>query len=99
MIEVVWSVNIMVAILISGVGYVLYYIFTYDKNYSSWIRSMSEKDLNKFLNKIEQLNQIAKLIKNNPNKKKALSNCKTHEEVIKLASNWGFEIGKRWGEY
>ena len=60
---------------------------------------MSEKDLNKFLNKIEQLNQIAKLVNNNPDKKKALSSCKTHEEVITLASSWGFKIGKRWGEY
>ena len=32
MIEVVWSVNIMIAILIIGVAWVLYYIFTYDKN-------------------------------------------------------------------
>ena len=60
---------------------------------------MSENDLNKFLNKIEQLNQIAKLVNNNPHKKEALSSCKTHEEVIRLASSWGFEIGKRWGEY
>ena len=60
---------------------------------------MSENDLDKFLNKIEQLNQIAKLINNNPQKKKDLSSCKTHEEVILLVSSWGFEIGKRWGEY
>jgi len=30
MLEVVWSVNIMIAILIIGVAWVLYYIFTYD---------------------------------------------------------------------
>ena len=35
MIEIVWSVNIMVAILIGGVGWVLYYIFTYDQKYTS----------------------------------------------------------------
>ena len=35
MIEVVWSVNIMLAILIIGVALVLYYIFTYDQNFSS----------------------------------------------------------------
>ena len=35
MIEIVWSVNIMVAILIGGVAWVLYYIFTYDKKYTS----------------------------------------------------------------
>tara|TARA_A100001388_G_scaffold41671_1_gene26780 strand:+ start:184 stop:372 length:189 start_codon:yes stop_codon:yes gene_type:complete len=35
MIEVVWSVNIMIAILIIGVALVLYYIFTYDKEFNS----------------------------------------------------------------
>ena len=60
---------------------------------------MSEKDLNNFLKKIEQLNRIAHLIKNDPQKKTLLSNCKNHDEVIKLTSEWGFEISKRWGEY
>ena len=60
---------------------------------------MAEKDLVKFLKKIEQLNKISELIKNNPVKKKELSDCKNHEEVICLTSKWGFEIGKRWGEY
>ena len=35
MIEVVWSVNIMIGILIIGVAWVLYYIFTYDQKFSS----------------------------------------------------------------
>ncbi len=35
MIEVVWSVNIMIAILIFGVAWVLYYIFTYDQKFTS----------------------------------------------------------------
>ena len=60
---------------------------------------MSDKDLSNFLRKIEQLNQIAELIKNNPKKKLSLSKCKNHDEVIKLTSKWGFDIGKRWGEY
>ena len=60
---------------------------------------MAEKDLKKFLKKIEQLNQISKLIKKNPRRKKELSDCENHEEVILLTSKWGFEIGKRWGEY
>ena len=82
--EVVWSVNIMIAILIIGVALVLYYIFTYDKEFNSQI--MADKDLNNFLKKIEQLNQIADLIKNNPSKKLSLSKCKNHDEVIKLPS-------------
>ena len=60
---------------------------------------MTIKDLNNFLNKIEQLNKIAELIKNHPSKKILLSKCKNHDEVIRLTSDWGFDIGKRWGEY
>ena len=60
---------------------------------------MSDKDLSNFLKKIEQLNKIAELIKKNPSKKLSLSKCKNHDEVIKLTSKWGFDIGKRWGEY
>ena len=60
---------------------------------------MAEKDLINFLIKIEQLNKISEIIKNSPTKKKQLSDCRTHEEVISLTSKWGFEISKRWGEY
>ena len=60
---------------------------------------MPEKDLINFLKKIEQLNKISELIEKNPRKKKELSDCQNHEEVIVLTSKWGFEIGKRWGEY
>tara|TARA_B100000965_G_scaffold91314_1_gene74413 strand:- start:190 stop:372 length:183 start_codon:yes stop_codon:yes gene_type:complete len=59
---------------------------------------MAEKDLINFLKKIEQLNNLSELIKKNPTKRKELSDCKDHEEVIKLTSKWGYEIGKRWGE-
>ncbi len=59
---------------------------------------MSDKDLKKFLKKIEQLNLIAQLVKENPQKRRELSRCKNHEEVINLTTKWGFEIGKRWGE-
>ena len=44
------------------------------------------------------LNSCIKIEKN-PIKKKELSDCKNHEDVINLTSKWGFEIGKRWGEY
>jgi len=47
---------------------------------------MSDKDLSNFLKKIEQLNQIAELIKNNPSKKLSLSKCKNHDEVIRLTN-------------
>ena len=59
---------------------------------------MAEKDLNNFLKKIDQLKKISELIRKNPDKKKELSECSNHEEVINLTSKWGFDIGKRWGE-
>ena len=30
MIEIVWSVNLLIVLLIIGVGFILYYIFNYD---------------------------------------------------------------------
>ena len=60
---------------------------------------MAERDLINFLKKIDQLNKISELIDKNPLKKAELSACKNHEDVINLTLKWGFEIGKRWGEY
>ena len=59
---------------------------------------MSKKDLEKFLRKIDQLNLIVELIEKDSSKKKALSDCTTHNEVIELTNSWGFQINKRWGE-
>ncbi len=59
---------------------------------------MSQKDLDKFLDKVSQLNSIVSLINASPSKKEELSRCKNHEEVIKLTTAWGFNIGNRWGE-
>tara|TARA_Y100000589_G_C27023623_1_gene575962 strand:+ start:481 stop:663 length:183 start_codon:yes stop_codon:yes gene_type:complete len=59
---------------------------------------MTKKDLDNFVNKIDQLNKILLLIEKFPEKKEELSNCSNHEEVIKLTTSWGFEISKRWGE-
>ena len=58
---------------------------------------MTKKDLEKFINKIEQLNKILLLIEQSTEKKEELSKCTNHEEVIKLTKSWGYEIGKRWG--
>tara|TARA_Y100001968_G_scaffold312803_1_gene336350 strand:- start:2887 stop:3069 length:183 start_codon:yes stop_codon:yes gene_type:complete len=59
---------------------------------------MSKKDYEKFLYKIDQLNQLVDLIKKSPEKHKLFINCKTHEDVVELARQWGYDIGKRWGE-
>ena len=59
---------------------------------------MTKKDLEKFIDKIEQLNKIVLLIEQSTEKKDALCKCSNHEEVIQLTNSWGFDIGKRWGE-
>ena len=60
---------------------------------------MSKKDYERFLFKIDQLNQLVELINNSPEKYKLFISSKTHKDVVELAKQWGFEIGTRWGEY
>ena len=60
---------------------------------------MTKKDYQIFLNKIDQLNRLVELINSSPEKYKLFIKCKTHQEVVDLADKWGYEIGKRWGEY
>ena len=59
---------------------------------------MTKKDLERFIDKVEQLNKILLLIEKSNEKKQELCRCSNHEEVIKLTKSWGFEIDKRWGE-
>ena len=59
---------------------------------------MTKKDYERFLYKIDQLNQLVKLINDSPDKYQLIISCKTHEDVVELAKKWGYEIGKRWGE-
>ena len=59
---------------------------------------MSKKDYERFLYKIDQLNKLVELMNKSPEKQQLLINCRTHEDVVDLANEWGFEIGKRWGE-
>jgi hypothetical protein len=60
---------------------------------------MSKKDYERFLFKIEQLNQLVDLINSSPEKYELFISCKTHDDVVDLARLWGYEIGKRWGEH
>ena len=60
---------------------------------------MSIKDYESFLYKIDQLNKLVKLINESPDKYKLFIKCKTHKDIVELANKWGYEIGKRWGEY
>ena len=59
---------------------------------------MAKEDYERFLYKIDQLNQFVELIKNSPEKYNLIINCKTLDDVVSLAKQWGYEIGKRWGE-
>ncbi len=59
---------------------------------------MAKKDYERFLHKIEQLNKLVELINDSPEKYELIISCRTHEDVVLLAKQWGFEIGKRWGE-
>ena len=60
---------------------------------------MTKKNYQGFLDKIDQLNKLVELINNSPEKYQLFIKCKTHHEVVELSKQWGFEIGKRWGEY
>ena len=60
---------------------------------------MSKKDYQKFVLKIEHLNKLVELINNSPEKYQLMISCTNHKEVVDLANQWGFDIGKRWGEY
>ena len=59
---------------------------------------MGKKDYERFLYKIDQLNQLVKLIDSSPEKYQLIISCETHEDVVKIAKKWGYDIGKRWGE-
>ena len=59
---------------------------------------MTKHDFDKFLYKIDQLNLLVEVISKSPEKYKLIINCKTHDDVVSLAKQWGYEIGKRWGE-
>ena len=60
---------------------------------------MTKKDYEGFIYKVDQLNKLINLLNDCPEKYKLFINCKTHEEVVELSKKWGFEIGKRWGDY
>ena len=60
---------------------------------------MTKQNYERFLYKIDQLNKLVEMINNSPEKYKLFIKCKTHKEVVELAKKWGYQIGKRWGEF
>ena len=61
-------------------------------------RAMAEDDLIRFLDKVQQLQQLVDSLKHEPERRKRLAGCNDHNAVVELARQWGFEIGRRWGE-
>ena len=59
---------------------------------------MSESDLLRFLDKVNQLQQLVRSLEQKPDRRDALAECSNHNQVVQLAQSWGFEIGRRWGE-
>ena len=59
---------------------------------------MAEADLQRFLHKVQQLDALVASLETNPQRREALVACSDHNQVVRLARTWGYEIGKRWGE-
>jgi cupin 2 domain-containing protein len=59
---------------------------------------MAAADLERFLEKIRQLNAFVALSEQDSALRQALIACAHHDEVVALAQSRGLEIGRRWGE-
>ena len=59
---------------------------------------MAEAQLQQFLEKVRQLNAFVALSEAQPQLREALQACTQHHEVVALAAQHGFEIGRRWGD-
>ena len=59
---------------------------------------MAEDDLNRFLHKVEQLNALVSSLETHDERRRLLAACSDHNAVVTLASEWGYSIGRRWGE-
>ena len=59
---------------------------------------MAEAQLQQFLQKVAALNAFVALSEANPAVRDALRHCSSHQEVVSLARQHGFEIGRRWGD-
>ena len=59
---------------------------------------MAEAQLQAFLEKVRQLNAFVARSEADPDLREALRRCSHHHEVVSLAQQQGFEIGRRWGE-
>ena len=59
---------------------------------------MAEEDLKRFLNKVEQLQEMVRSLDHFPGRRELLVQCTDHNQVVDIARSWGYEIGRRWGD-
>ena len=59
---------------------------------------MAEADLQRFLKKVKALNALVEHLESDPASRRQFAACSDHNAVVALASAWGFDIGRRWGE-
>ena len=59
---------------------------------------MAEKDLQLFFKKVDELTKMVDSLDKFPARRELLVKCKDHDQVVKLAKSWGYEIGRRWGD-
>lgn len=59
---------------------------------------MTATDLDRFVEKIRQLNAFVALSELDPSLRQALIDCAHHNDVVALAQRHGFEISRRWGD-
>ncbi|MEB3348537.1 MAG: Nif11 domain/cupin domain-containing protein [Cyanobacteriota bacterium] len=59
---------------------------------------MAAEDLERFIHKVRQLEAFVALSERLPSLRHQLIACSNHHDVVQLAREHGFEIGRRWGE-
>ena len=59
---------------------------------------MAEADLEQFLAKVRDLGVFAARVEADAGLRRRLAACSHHQQVVALAREEGFEIGRRWGE-
>ncbi len=59
---------------------------------------MSKEELALFIQKVNDLKNLVDSLERKPERKQILESCKNHDEVVNLAKEWGYDIGRRWGE-
>lgn len=59
---------------------------------------MAESDLQRFIDKVRQLQSLVDSLEHVPGRREQLAACHHHNQVVLLAASWGYDIGRRWGD-